>query len=163
MAIVSAALLMLAVAAPASAASLTGVASSGSVTWRAPNWPTGITGESVFSVKDGRPGKLSTIGDWGTYSLTRPDGSLTLAVSCVQVFPGWSEFAGVVTYRTGVYVAGEVFLVSVKDSGPGGVGDEIGMRSHGYSLSSGCAAALDAKQVFRSGIVSAGDITVAIS
>jgi hypothetical protein len=159
---VSAALLELAVAAPASAGP-TGVASSASVTWRAPNWPSDITGVSTFSVKDGRPGKPSTIGDRGTYSLSRPDGSLTLAVSCVQVFPGWSEFAGVVTARTGVYVAGEVFLVSVKDSGPGGVGDEIGMRSHGYSLNSGCAAALDDKQVWRSGIISAGDITVVIS
>jgi hypothetical protein len=159
---VSAALLVLAVAAPASAGP-TGVASSASVTWRAPNWPYAYTGVSVFSVQDGRPGKHSTIGDSGTYSLTRPAGSLTLAVSCVQVFPGWSEFAGVVTYRTGVYVAGEVFLVSVKDSGPGGVGDEIGMKSHGFSLTSGCAAALDAKQFGRGGIISAGDITVSIS
>ncbi len=53
--------------------------------------------------------------------------------------------------------------MSVKDSGPGGVGDEIGMKSHGFSLSSGCAAALDDKQFGRSGIISAGDITVVIS
>jgi hypothetical protein len=54
----------------------------------------------------------------------------------------------------------------VKDGGENGVGDEIGMKSHGLltldpnALKKGCYAALDDKQLGRKGVTSAGDIAV---
>ena len=70
------------------------------------------------------------------------------------------------TEASGVDVVGEVFLVSVKDGGSNGVGDEIGMKIDGTlsqdpnALKSGCYAALDDKQFGRQGVIIAGDIAV---
>lgn len=175
-ALLSTGLLVLASVTPAGAAAGT---ASGTVTWRASSWPVGYTGTSTFAVTDGVPGfsgrpskPAASRGDTGSYTLSRldgsqmPAGSLRLDVTCVRVdASGWAEFAGSVTEATGVYVVGEVFLVSVKDGGPGGV-DEIGMKSHGLlsldpnALKKGCNAALDDKQFGRQGVISAGDIAV---
>lgn len=163
-ALLSAVLLVLAMVTPAAARNPIGEA-WGTVTWVAANWT--VPGLSTFTVRDGSPGQASSRGDRGTYRLSFPDsdrGALTLDVKCVRVDAGWAEFAGVVTEATGVYVLGEVFRVSVKDGGqPNGGGDEIGMKSHGFDLAAGCATALDASQLGRKGIISAGDITVRLS
>ena len=157
------ALFGLALATPAAAAKPVGEA-WGNVTWalRSGEVP-GIV--SDFYVRDGRPFGASSRGDSGWYRLTRPDpilGTLTLRVECVRVDAGWAEFAGVVTEASGVYVKGEVFLVSVLDGGPNEAGDEIGMKSHGFDLASGCAAALDLAQFGRKGVIAAGDIAVRV-
>lgn len=157
-------LLVLAAVMPATAAEPTGYA-SGSITWTSPSGPSPRA--SYFSVQDGLPvpdskPRNTSTADGGTYRLFTLDGSLTLAVSCVRVGSGWAEFAGVVTRRSGVYVANEAFLVSVKDSGPGAP-EEIGMKSHGFSINAACYAALDDKQFPRQGITSGGDIVVGIN
>jgi len=170
-ALLSTGLLVLAAVTPAAAG--LGQAKSEGFTWTALKGATPRT--SSFSVTDGRPGfsgnpskPAASAGDGGSYTLTRPDGNLTIGVvSCVRVdASGWAEFAGVVTEASDVYVVGEVFLVSVKDGGPNGVGDEIGMKSHGTlsqdptALKSGCYAALDDKQFGRQGVRVDGDIAV---
>jgi hypothetical protein len=167
-ALLSTGLLVLAVVTPAAAG--IGEAKSEAVTWTAQK---GINPRiSSFAVTDGRrvpdsKPRNSSTDDGGWYTLTRPDGTLTIeVVSCVRVGSDWAEFAGVVTVASGVYVVGEVFLVSVKDGGPNGVGDEIGMKSHGllsqdpYALKKGCYAALDDKQFGRQGVIVEGDIAV---
>jgi hypothetical protein len=160
-ALVAVAALMLAVVAPAAARSSVGVA-WGSVTWAARDGEApGLV--SRFVVRDGTPGQASSNGDRGWYRLTRPEptpGTLTLDVKCVRVSPDWTEFAGVVTHASGVYVVGEVFRVSVVDGGKRGAGDEIGMKSSGFDLERGCALALDDKELGRQGVISKGDIAV---
>ena len=136
----------------------------GDVTWAARDGEVpGLV--STFAVRDGAPGQASSTGDSGWYRLTRPEptpGTLTLDVRCVRVSAGWTEFAGVVTQASGVYVVGEVFRVSVVDGGKRGAGDEIGMKSSGFDLAAGCAQALDDKELGRQGVIAKGDIAVRI-
>jgi len=159
MVVFAAGLLTVATTVPVSAATSTGKA-VGDVTWD------GQSGErpgrtSEFRVIDGAPGQDSWAGDGGWYDFSEDGvGSLHMKVQCVKVEPGWAEFAGVITEATGPYSVGEVFLVSVKDSGRKGTrGDEIGMK-YKASLGKGCAAALNDYQFGRKGIITGGNIRV---
>jgi len=158
-ALITAGILLLAIAVPASAGSAVGKA-AGAVTWD------GESGDSpgrtsVFKVEDGAPGEDTSVGDSGIYHLESEGvGTLTLDVTCVKVESDWAEFAGVITSATGRYTVGEVFLVSVKDSGKGGTrGDEIGMKGK-RDLDHGCTAALNDTQFGRKGIITGGNIKV---
>ncbi len=151
-------LLVLAIAASASAGSRPGRA-VGAVTWEGESGASpGRT--SVFDVRDGAPGQDTSVGDAGYYYFSREGvGSITMDVSCVKVEPGWAEFAGIIE-GTGAYHDGEVFLVSLKDGGKQGTrGDEIGMKWKS-DLDAGCKAALDDDQFGRKGIITGGNIRV---
>ncbi len=160
-AMITAAAMLLAIVAPATARDQVGIA-KGTVEWalRGGAVP-GIVSE--FRVRDGEPGTDSQVGDGGTYHLYRPGpvpGTLTIDVSCVRVEDGWAEFAGVTTEATGVYVEDEVWLVSVVDGGRGWTADDIGMKSKGFDEDAGCAAALDEQQFGRKGVISGGNIKI---
>lgn len=158
-AITAVALLTVAVAAPALAGSGTANA-VGAVTWA------GESGadpgrESAFRVFDGAPGENDREGDSGWYSLDKQNGaSMLMDISCVRIDDGWAEFAGVIVEASAPFTVGEVFLVSVKDSGKRGTrGDEIGMK-HRNGIAQGCANALDEEQFGRKGIITGGNIRI---
>jgi hypothetical protein len=159
LAILSAALLSVMVATPALAGSA--AKAVGSVTWD------GESGAdpgrvSAFEVWDATPGERGNLeGDGGWYALTKLNGaSMRMDVRCalVDVEAGFAEFSGKIVEATPPFTVGEVFLVSVKDSGKRGKrGDEIGMK-HYSGLGMGCAKALDDDQFGRKGIITGGNI-----
>lgn len=158
-ALITVAILVLALAVPVSARTPVGIA-SGAVTWD------GESGDSpgrtsVFLVRDGAPGENSSAGDRGSYSFARKGtGTLVLDVRCVRVESDWAEFAGVATAVTGAYVQDQWWLVSVYDSGKNGPGvDEIGMKGKANETKA-CKAALNDIQFGRKGIITDGNIKV---
>ena len=158
---ITAAILSVAVAAPAIAGSE--AKAVGWVTWD------GESGAdpgrvSAFEVWDAAPGVRGSLeGDHGWYVLEKANGgSMRLDVHCALIDPDgrWAEFSGRIVEATPPFTVGEVFLVSVKDSGKRGKrGDEIGMK-HYDGLGKGCANALDDDQFGRKGIITGGNIRV---
>jgi len=162
-AMVSAALLVVAAAVPVSARSPVGEA-SGDVTWDGQGGlRPGRT--SVFQVRDGAPGEVSSRLDGGTYDYSEiGKGSLRMRVSCVRVDGNWAEFSGKVVGATGVYAAGKklgyTFLVQVIDGEPVSSVDDIGMNAY-TTLAEACAEALnDSLWTGQNGNVTGGDIRV---
>ena len=166
--ILTAGLLVVAAAVPASAGGEVGKA-TGHVKW------TGQHGSgserpgrtSIFRVRDGRPGTVSRKGDRGWYHFSERnveyDQSLTMRVRCVRVEGNWAEFAGVITRATGNFNKGNVFLVSVVDlDDPQRLGHNIGMKSWGKDLKGACEDALDGSQFGRQGQVTGGWLNVTV-
>lgn len=162
LAIIAAALLSIAVAAPALAGP--GDAKAlGRVTWDGENGadPGRV---SAFRVWDGAPGQAGDRdGDRGWYALRKQNGaSMLMDVSCVRIVTdeGWARFAGEIVEATPPFTVGEVFLVMIKDSGKRGKrGDEIGMK-HRDGIVQGCDNALNDDLFGRKGIITAGNIRI---